>query len=209
MEEDRKRIIGLLGEMYLAIELHERGWQVFRAYIDEQIDFIIARYYCDKCKEFSKLEKRPTENKKGTLTGGTFPTNLCYKCETDSLKIKVRFLQAKASEGIKKSAAAMRYSFHAKLRSNVDPHAFYVWIAITDKDARRVPHFYIFHHTEIDKFDDLSLPSYQKTDNQKTTLQINTDGLVLNKGTRHDYSCFNDDFYNNFEKLERERWPSG
>jgi len=42
-EEDTKRIIGLYGEMSLAMELHRRGWQVYRAYIDESIGLIIER----------------------------------------------------------------------------------------------------------------------------------------------------------------------
>ena len=48
--EDNKRIIGLYGEITLAMKLHKRGCQVYKAYIDEQIDFIIAKYYCKNVK---------------------------------------------------------------------------------------------------------------------------------------------------------------
>jgi hypothetical protein len=48
------------------------------------------------------------------------------------------------------------------------------------------------------------LPTYQITDNQKTTLKINKNGMVLNKGKDYDYSCFNDRFYNDWNALEIE-----
>lgn len=197
MSEDKnKRIIGLYGEMCLAMELHQKGWQVYRAYIDEQIDFIIARYYCKACKNFSQLE---TRGKKAFLT------NLCGVCKQDTLEIIVRFIQVKASEGELKNPKkpdVRSYSFHAKLRSNVDDRAFYAWIALTPGREKDIPHFYIFGHKEISRFDDVNLPSYQKTDNQKTTLRINEEGEVVTKGRKYDYSCFNNDFYNNFDKLE-------
>lgn len=197
-EEDTKRIIGLYGEMSLAMELHRRGWQVYRAYIDESIDFIIARYYCAKCKSFSRQERREKQG------GGAFPTNLCENCLEDSLEVRTRFIQVKTSEGVEKvdGKEEIHYSFHAKLRSNVDDRSFYVWIALIRENGKPTPHYYIFGHREIKRFDDLSLDSYQKTDNQKTTLRINADGTVLNKGKKYNYSAFNKDFHNNFEKFE-------
>lgn len=178
--------------MALAMELHKKGWQVYRAYIDEQIDFIIARYYCLNCAKFSSLEKRSKN----------FLSNLCAICKTDKLKVEVRFIQVKASAGIKtKKGTTRSYSFHAKLRSNIDDRAFYVWIALTEISGKYEPHFYIFNHKEISKFDNLELDSYQKTDNQKTTLHINEKGEVLNKGRKHNYDCFAD-FHNNFNKLD-------
>lgn len=48
MSEEKKSIIGLYGEMQLAIKLHEHGWNAYRAYIDENVDFIISRYYWRK-----------------------------------------------------------------------------------------------------------------------------------------------------------------
>ena len=35
-ENRDKQVIGLYGEMRLAMELHNRGWQVYRTYIDEK-----------------------------------------------------------------------------------------------------------------------------------------------------------------------------
>ena len=199
-EDDQKRITGLYGEMCLAMELHRHGWQVYRAYIDEHIDFIIARYYCNNCGKFSKLESR---NKiiGGKQVAAVFPADLCAHCLTNSLEVATRFIQAKTSAGVDRDATSRSYSFHAKLRSNVDDKAFYAWIALAEKDGQYTPHFYFFHHREIRLFDDLTLPSYQETDNQKTTLHIDDEGLVLNKGRRHSFDCFNDDFHNNFDKL--------
>ena len=154
------------------MELHSRGWQVYRAYIDEQIDFIIAKYYCSHCRTFSKLEQRSK----------SFLSNLCHYCKEDTLSIKTRFIQVKANDNKSRS-----YSFHAKLRSNVDKRSFYSWIALTNKSGGRyTPHFYIFNHSEISGFDNSELDSYQKTDNQKTTLRIDGQGNVLNLGRNHD-----------------------
>lgn len=193
--ESEKRKIGLYGEMRLAMELHDIGWQVYRAYIDDQIDFIIARYYCRFCKEFSTLQKKHNGSK-------VFLTNRCATCDRIELKFIVRFLQVKTSEGIKsKSKGIRQYSFHAKLRNNVDDRAFYVWIALVGERRQRMAHYYVFGHEEISKFDNLELASYQVTDNQKTTLSIREDGLVTKKGKIYDYSCFNNEFYGSFEKF--------
>ena len=43
-EDKKKLVIGLYGEMHLAMLLHEKGWQVHRSYIDESIDFVITKY---------------------------------------------------------------------------------------------------------------------------------------------------------------------
>lgn len=51
--EKKKLVIGLYGEMQLAMKLHALGWQVHRGYIDEGIDFVISRYYCKSCKKIS------------------------------------------------------------------------------------------------------------------------------------------------------------
>lgn len=64
-------------------------------------------------------------------------------------------------------------------------------------------HYYIFNSNDINKFDDITLPTYQITDNQKTSLQINIDGKVLNKGKKYNYDCFNNEFFNNFKLLEQ------
>ena len=205
-EKDEKRIIGHYGEMSLAMALHKRRWQVYRAYIDEQIDFIITRYYCNHCQGFSFLETR----KHG---GKNFLSDLCENCKKPKLEVRVRYIQVKTSAGVenKNSNDFRKYSFHAKLRSNVDYRSFYVWIALVKNNKNQnddgVPHFYIFNHEEVNKFDNLQLDSYQKTDNQKTTLRIDQDGKVLNKGRIHSYDCFNNEFHNNFNALDmKDKW---
>lgn len=198
-DDGKKRTIGLYGEMLLAMELHQRGWQVYRAYIDENVDFVLCKYYCTKCKKISHQERR----KKGK---GAFPTNLCGLCKKDKLIFIVRFVQVKTSAGkeTRRRDGAREYSFHAKLRSNIDSRSFYAWIALVEsenKDDLPKAHFYLFHHKEISRFDELTLASYQTTDNQKTNLYVNKDGDVLNKGRVHKYDCFAD-FFGNFEKLD-------
>ena len=49
-----KRVIGLYGEMRLAMELHKQGWQVYRAYIDDKFDFVILKSYCENCQGIQK-----------------------------------------------------------------------------------------------------------------------------------------------------------
>ena len=100
-EEKKKQVIGLYGEMQLAMILHNKGWQVHRSYIDEGIDFVITKYYCVKCKKFVNQYIRNEEyNKKKCKC----VTNLCEKCkENDTLKIITKYLQVKTSEGIKKT----------------------------------------------------------------------------------------------------------
>ena len=192
-----KLIIGLYGEMKLAMELHKKGWQVYRAYIDEKFDFVIMKSYCTKCKSFRKAfirnEKYEGKTKKCV-------TNLCEKCHQDALEMQIRLLQVKTSEGIgERNAPARKFSFHAKLRYHLaDQRIFYVWISAWDDNNIT---FYIFKPEDVNKFDDLSIASYQITDNQKTTFRISEAGKVLNQGKKYDYSAF-DEFKNNFQILE-------
>lgn len=81
-------------------------------------------------------------------------------------------------------------------------NVFYVWIAVFPEEENRICHFYIFNTKDVKKFDNINLPTYQITDNQKTTLIINKNGVVLNKGKQYDYSCFNNEFYKNVKVLE-------
>lgn len=202
-ESEKTRITGLYGEMYIAMELHQKGWQVYRAYIDEHIDFIIARYYCNSCNKFSNLKMR-----KGSKS--TFPTDRCEHCNKITLEVIVRFLQVKTSEGKlknKNKPDEKEYSFHAKLRSNVDDRTFYVWIALVQKDEEYTPYFYIFNHRDLSSFDNLNLPTYQMHDNQKVEIKINNDGRVLKKtrkGYNYDWDRFNREFLNNFSALEMQ-----
>lgn len=85
----------------------------------------------------------------------------------------------------------------------MDTNVFYVWIAVfaNNKDLGNANiHYYIFHSSDISRFDDISLPTYQVTDNQKTTLRINLQGEVLNRGKKYSYECFRE-FHNNFALL--------
>lgn len=206
--KDQKRIIGLYGEMNLAMELHQRGWQVYSAYIDEQVDFVIAKYYCMHCNKFTDLFIRRIEweGKERKAT-----TNLCNRCEQNKLKIIERFLQVKTSEGKEKQNSDIRdYSFHANLKYHVDDRTFYIWIAVVEnKKYYKVPFYYIFHTSEVNKFDNINLPSYQIIDNQKLTFKIDSEGIVHNRGRnieeKDKYQCFNDDFFNNFDKLSAIR----
>lgn len=190
-----KRVIGLYGEMRLAMELHKRGWQVFRAYIDEKFDFVILKSYCENCNGF-----------RNAWTRGKTVTELCETCHKDTLKMLVRFIQVKTSEGIKprtaKSGEEVKdFSFHPKIRYHLaDSRVFYVWIEVWDENTDDV-NYYIFKTAEVKLFDDLTLDCYQVTDNQKTTLPINEAGVVIKKGTKYDYSVF-EGFHNNFECLE-------
>ena len=202
--DDRdKRVIGLYGEMRLAMELHNRGWQVYRAYIDEKFDFVILKSYCENCKEFKNAltRERVYKNKKAKTV-----TNLCETCKKDSLKMLVRFVQVKTSEGIepktKKNEVVMpvkSFSFHPKIRYHLaDSRVFYVWIQVWDKDN---VNYYIFHTSKVTHFDDMTLDTYQITDNQKTELPITQSGKVTKKGRKYNYAVF-DDFLNDFECLE-------
>jgi len=199
LEEKKKQVIGLYGEMRLSMELHELGWQVHRAYIDEGIDFTITKYYCPVCKKYSNQYIRYTIRNKKTVK---CVTNLCEYCEETELEVISRYLQIKTSEGIKTEKDNVRkFSFHPKIRYNMGKEVFYVWIAIFDNRKEKKCHFYILNTKDVKKFDNIKLDTYQITDNQKTELPIRDDGVVLKKGkesTGYDYSVFNTKFYNDF-----------
>ena len=202
VEDKKKLVIGLYGEMRLAMELHDLGWQVHRAYIDEGIDFSITKYWCPECKKYSeqfiRTKKYEGKNKKCV-------TNLCKHCKKTELVVISRYLQVKTSEGKSMEKDDVReFSFHPKIRYDMGKEVFYVWIAIFDNKADKICHFYVLNTKDVKKFDNINLPTYQITDNQKTTLKINKNGVVLNKGKDHDYSCFNDKFYNDWNALEIE-----
>jgi hypothetical protein len=202
VEEKKKVVIGLYGEMRLAMELHDLGWQVHRSYIDEGIDFTITKYWCLKCKKYSlqfiRIGKYENKNRKCV-------TNLCKYCKKTELVVISRYLQVKTSEGKStKKNDVSEFSFHPKIRYDMGKEVFYVWIAIFNNKMHKVCHFYVLNTKDIKKFDDINLETYQTTDNQKTTLRINMSGVVLNKGNDYDYSCFNDMFYNHWDSLELE-----
>ena len=202
IEEKKKLVIGLYGEMRLSMELHDLGWQVHRAYIDEGIDFVATKYFCPKCKKYSNQWIRFTtyNGKKSKCV-----TNLCEHCKDTELTIISRYLQVKTSEGKPTAKNDVRdFSFHPKIRYDMGDDVFYVWIAVFDQVREKVCHFYIFNTSDVSLFDNIALDTYQITDNQKTTLTINDNGVVLNKGKMYDYSVFNTRFYNDFSALERE-----
>lgn len=206
IEEKKKQVIGLYGEMQLSMRLHELGWQVHRAYIDEGIDFVATKYYYPKCKKYSNQWIRH-ENYKGKERKCV--TNLCEHCKTTELQVISRYLQVKTSEGenerTEKGVKIRDFSFHPKIRYNMGKEVFYVWIAVFDiPHHEKKCHFYIFNTKDVVKFDDIRLDTYQITDNQKTTLRINRDGQVLNKGKKYDFSCFNKRFYEDWNSLELE-----
>ncbi len=202
INDKKKQVIGLYGEMRLSMELHELGWQVHRAYIDEGIDFVATKYYCPKCKKYSNQWIRKKLYKGDTAK---CVTNLCEHCKTTELTVISRYLQIKTSEGKPTKKNGVRdFSFHPRIRYNMGEEVFYIWIAIFDKPNEKLCHFYILNADDVNMFDDISLPTYQITDNQKTTLTINEFGEVLNEGKIHDYSCFNKKFYNDWAALEIE-----
>ncbi len=178
------------------------------------IDFVISKYYCAKCKKFSNQFIRQSEYKG---TNAKCVTNLCEFCKEQKLGIITKYLQVKTSEGkaIEKGGEILQnernFSFHPKIRYDMDKNVFYVWIAVFaesnfKKDNVRglesaKIHYYIFHSSDVAKFDDTSLATYQITDNQKTTLRINLAGEILNKGKKYSYDCFKE-FHNNFALLE-------
>ena len=208
-EERDKQVIGLYGEMRLAMELHNRGWQVYRAYIDEKIDFAILKSYCENCEDFKNALTRE-QYYKGKNRKAVTP--LCETCHQDSLKMLVRFIQVKTSDGkpqkaTKSGEEKKKYSFHPKIRYHLaDSRIFYVWIQVWDKDKHDI-NFYIFKTADVERFDNLELDTYQITDNQKTELPITKEGKVvkrgrtLQNGKRYDYSVF-EKFLDNFDCLE-------
>lgn len=198
--EVKKQVIGLYGEMHLSMALHELGWQVHRAYIDEGIDFTITKYWCPKCKKYSNQYIRYTPHGKNKAK---CVTNLCEHCKKTELTVISRYLQVKTSEGIPTNDPDVRkFSFHPKIRYDMGDNVFYVWIAVFSETRGKRCHFYIFNTKDVKKFDNINLPTYQITDNQKTELTINKDGFITKNGSLYDYSCFNDEFYLNFKALE-------
>lgn len=202
-EEKKKQVIGLYGEMQLAMKLHSLGWQVHRGYIDEGIDFVISKYYCKVCKKFSTqfIRQESWQGQKAKCV-----TNLCEFCKKTKLDIVTKYLQVKTSEGKpSKKPNAREFSFHPKIRYDMDNCVFYVWIAVFAENEnleQSIIHYYIFHSSDVSRFDDMSLPTYQITDNQKTTLRINKQGEILNNGKKYSYDCFKE-FHNDFEILEK------
>ena len=102
--------------MQLAIELHNRGWQVYRAYIDDKFDFVILKSYCENCEDFKDAWTR--EGYYGKKKHNAV-TPFCKTCKQDSLKMLVRFIQVKTSEGTdlkttKSGEEVKDFSFHPK-----------------------------------------------------------------------------------------------
>lgn len=195
-----KRVVGLYGEMRLAMELHQRGWQVYRAYIDETIDFTIMKSYCDVCKDFANALRREQTYKGRKCTA---VTNLCERCESDSLRMIVRFVQVKTSEGVGKpdKPEERTYSFHPKVRYHLaDGRVFYVWIQVWDPNNVS---YFIFRSDDVSRFDNVELDSYQITDNQKINLRIDREGNVLNKGRNFPTAEVFAEFHNDFDVLDQ------
>ncbi len=203
-DEKKKQVIGLYGEMQLAMALHNKGWQVHRSYIDEGIDFVITKYWCSSCKKFThqyiKKEKYKGKDKNCV-------TNLCKMCKKNGIKIISKYLQVKTSEGIAtKNITIREFSFHPKIRYDMGKDVFYIWIAVFNDTPNilntPIVHFYIFNTKYVTLFDDIKIDTYQITDNQKTTLTINAKGVILNEGKKYKYDCFNK-FHNDFKCLEQ------
>jgi hypothetical protein len=208
-EDKKKLVIGLYGEMHLAMLLHEKGWQVHRSYIDESIDFVITKYFCNLCKKYTKQYIRKTDYKGKEKK---CVTNLCDLCQKTKIDIFSKYLQVKTSEGItvKDDNNSRDFSFHPKIRYNMGGNIYYVWIAVFPKEFLQqkdkqihhpIIHFYIFNATEVEKFDNIEIDTYQITDNQKTSLRIDTEGKIVTEGKKYDYSCFKD-FHNDFNCLD-------
>lgn len=205
IEDKKKQVIGLYGEMHLSMQLHELGWQVHRAYIDEGIDFTITKYWCPKCMKYSNqyIRKSMYKGKSAKCV-----TNLCEHCRETELRVISRYLQVKTSEGVEISGDKNHrdFSFHPKIRYDMGDDVFYVWIAVfTDDKGEKKCYYYIFNTKDVSKFDNIQIDTYQVTDNQKTTLRIRSvDGVVVNKGKLYNYGCFNNKFFLDFDCLEIE-----
>ena len=204
-----KRVIGLFGESCFATELHNRGWRVYRALIDDKFDFVIMKSWCKKCNAYRNSLIRETirEVKNRPPKRHKTVTQLCEVCESDSLVMNVRFIQVKTSEGTlgrntkPGEEETRQFDFHAKIRYHLaDDRIFYAWIQVWDADSHDVNYF-IFRTADVAHFDSLDLDSYQVTDNQKTRLRITRDGKVKNRGRVHLYDAF-DGFLDDFECLE-------
>ena len=205
VEERKKAVIGLYGEMRLSMKLHELGWQVHRAYIDEGIDFVITKYWCPRCQKYSKqyIRHGTYKNKPAKCV-----TNLCEHCKETELVVISRYLQVKTSEGtkIEHKDDEREFSFHPQIRHQMGKEVFYVWIAVFEEHDEKKCHFYVFNSKDVVKFDNINLDTYVITDNQKTNLTIHKDGFVTKSGRKYDYSCFNNKFYNDWNVLEIETY---
>ena len=174
-EDRNKQVIGLYGEMRLAMELHNRGWQVYRAYIDEKIDFVIMKSYCKNCEDFREALIR-RQHYKGKNRKAV--TQLCEECEQDSLKMLVRFIQVKTSDGkpqkpTKSGKEKKGYSFHPKIRYHLkDGRVFYVWIQVWNADTHNINYF-IFKTEDVELFDSLDLDTYQNNGQSKNFIADN------------------------------------
>jgi hypothetical protein len=200
--EKKNFLVNSYAQIIFIRKLHDLGWQVF--YGSKEFYFLIIRYWCSNCKRYSdqyiRHEKYNDKMQKCV-------TNLCQYCKKTELTVISRYLQVKTSEGIeiKGRPNERHFSFHPKIRYDTGLEMFYIWIAVFNSNRRdRIAHFYILNTKEVKEFDDINLPTYQITDNQKTTLTIRKDGVVLNKGNVYDYSCFNNRFYENWQALELE-----
>ena len=176
--------------------------------MNDGIDFVISKYYCKVCKKFSTqfIRQESWHGQKAKCV-----TNLCEFCKESKLDIITKYLQVKTSEGktiYNKGVIVenMRnFSFHPKIRYDIDTCVFYIWITVFAENEnleQSIIHYYIFHSSDVGRFDDMSLPAYQITDNQKTTLRISKQGEILNNGKKYSYDCFKE-FHNDFEILEK------
>ena len=206
IEDKKKQAIGLYGEMQLSMRLHELGWQVHRAYIDEGINFVATKYYCHKCKKYSSQYIRYNyyNGKKRKCV-----TNLCEHCKETILQVISRYLQVKTSEGenvkIVNRVEVKDFSFHPKIRYDMGKEVFYVWIAVFDKmNFEKRCHVYMVNTKNVSKFYNISLDHSQLIDKQNTTLKIDENGLILNKSKLYDFSCFNNRFCEDWSSLELE-----
>lgn len=125
-ENKDKKVVGLYGEMRLALELHKRGWQVYRVYIDEKFDFVIMKCYCTNCTAYTEalIREDMYNGRKSKCV-----TNLCKQCHENNLQMIVRFIQVKTSEGVAGNSddEIANFSFHANIRYHLADHRmFYV-----------------------------------------------------------------------------------
>ena len=150
--------------------------------------------YCNDCNEFTKAWKRCRT-----------VTNLCEKCHQDTLRMLIRFIQVKTSEGTENASNPefRKYSFHPKIRYHLaDGRVFYAWIQVFNhqNEGEKLANFFIFNTREVAIFDNIALDTYQRTDNQKTELKISDSGELSYRG-KYDYSVFQKAL-NNFEILD-------
>lgn len=211
-KSDREKVaIGHFGEQAIASNLERIGWEVSVPILGGNIDLTISRYFCvGECKEPTRLWKLQQNNDGYRLqqqnTRHKAVLDKCEKCKEKTVRKQVRFIQVKASTGKDKGNKGIDFSFHPKLRYHADPRTFYVWMAIFHDYGEPLEnsqfYTYIFHGDDVNKFDNIGLDSYQRTDNQQIHLYIDKEtGQVTNSPSR--YSCFHDEFLNAWDKLDR------